>query len=337
MRKLLVSILMGFGLMAWFLWPKSKTPEYEKAAPLITKQATPSASAPDDAQTIAVTDSQQAPTPISEQDAESLGNECLAKLTESASPTLNEFRKKITDDPAAPVGLWMYDKSVPIKPAPNPSASDFFLRGLATANLMPGRENKEPNLTLALELLLKAQDRDSKNAAIIIFAALLKKQLGDEQGAQELMEQVNVNEMKFETYEIDAMLHLYKHIKNTKDVLNFFQVREKMPVVEPFQIKKFIIEQGRQDIGYLMVQNELNLESRYHTSPEGDILFFSAGRSLVRDISSSDVEKLPHPHQLMEKMKDHIQYKLVDVSDLGRSCEIEKLQPYVDYFQNVGK
>jgi hypothetical protein len=39
----------------------------------------------------------------------------------------------------------------------------------------------------------------------------------------------------------------------------------------------------------------------------------------------------------MEKMKDHIQYKLVDMADLGRGCEIEKLQPYVDYFQSVGK
>ncbi len=334
MRKFLV--LISAGVMVWLLWPRPGSSENKKSATPLKKQAVDRTSHPP-AQMIAVPESSQTPPPIAKQDAESLGNECFAKLIEGAIPSLNEFRKKITDDPSAPVGLWMYDKSALIKPAANPSASDFFLRGLANANLMPGRENKEPNLNLALDLLLKAQERDPKNAAIIIFAALLKKQLGDEQGAQELMEQVNVNEMKFETYEIDTLFHIYKHIKNTRDVLNFIQVREKMPVVEPFQIKKFIIEQGRQDIGYLMVQNELDPESRHHTSPDGDILFFSTGRSLVRDISSTDVEKLPHPHQLMEKMKDHIQYKLVDASDLGRGCAVEKLQPLVDYFQDIAK
>ncbi len=274
---------------------------------------------------------------IPDEDAESRGYACLEKLMEQAQSSLVDFRKKLTDDPAAPVGLWMYDKAASLKPARTLSASDYFLLGLATANMIAGRENIKPNFESAVGLLLIAHDLAPKNAAILVFAAYLKKQLGDAQGSQALIDQVNIEDMKFDTYEIDALFHAYKHITSSNDLLNFFEVREEMPVVDPSPIKKFLIEEGRQDVGYLMVQNELDPESRHHTSPDGDIIFFSTGRALIREVSLKEYNKLPETRHLMEKMKDHIQYKLVDISNLGQDCDPTKLQPHVDYFRELAQ
>lgn len=101
----------------------------------------------------------------------SAADECFSHLVESALPKLKAFSQELISDSSAPVGLWMFDKSISVKPAPRSSASDSFLRGLAAANLMAGRENPKVDLNLALELVLKAHEQDPKNAAPVVFAA----------------------------------------------------------------------------------------------------------------------------------------------------------------------
>lgn len=336
MRKFLVLSLMGVGLLVWLLWPSPSITRASKTTTHKKKQALAHLPAPLVANS-AVTPTAAAPAPAAPQDAESLGHECVGMLIEKALPQINDFRKKITDDPAAPVGIWMYDPAAKILPAPRPSASDFFLRGLAAANLMAGRENKNPDLTSALEFLFKAREKDPKNAAAVLFAAYIQKQLGNETGSQELLDQIQIDDMRFDTYQIESVHQMYKHVKNTQDVLHVLQLSSQLPIVDPSAINAFLRTAQRQDIGYLMIQNELDPQSKYRSQTDGDILFYASGYAHIRSISSTEAEKLPHPRLLMEKIKDHTQFKLVDISDLGRGCEVEKLQPYVDYFQEVAQ
>jgi hypothetical protein len=335
MRRFVVLFLAVLFLLTWLIWPKNGARESEPITNL--SEQTPWLQKKSQATLSKSRKEEPAIAKPSEQDSDTLANDCLTQLLETAAPSIEDFRKKLVQDINAPVGLWMYETSAPIKPARTPSAADFFLRGLASANMMAGRDNKDPNLTAALELLFKAQEKEPNNAAVLVYAAYLKKQLGDEAGSLELLDQVNVEKMKFDTYEMDALFHIYKHIKSTKDLLHFYLVREKIPIVAPEQIKQFLVENQRQDVGYLMVQNEMNPESKHRASPDGDILFFSAGRALIRQISSVEADKYPPTRDLMAKMKDHIEYKLLEESNLELGCEIEKLQPLVDYFQEVAQ
>jgi hypothetical protein len=335
MRRGLVLTLISGCLLAWFLRPSSPPQNFQKTKIHVKKL--PAASDSVTKSPAAKVSSSETVAPLSPQDAESLGHECVGILIEKALPKLKDFQEKITADPTAPVGLWLYDAEAPIRPAITPSASDFFLRGLAAANLLTTRENKNPDLKLALDLLLRAHEKDSKNAAAIVYAAYLQSQLGNEIEAQELLTQIQIEDMKFETYQIETIHQMYKHVKTTEDALLVLQLRDQLPVASPSEINPFLRAVHRQDIGYLMIQNELDPQSKYRSQTEGDILFYASGYSHIRSLSSTEAEKYPHPRILMEKIKDHIQYELVDIAELGRGCEAEKLQPYVDYFQDVAQ
>ncbi len=328
MWKFIIFLLVGIFLLAFF-WPTQRksslraTPQIEKQSVSHTPVSAPGINI--------ITKNIEKVSRLEIPDEESIGNECFVQLGESAKPKLEHFAKKFIADPAAPVGLWMYDTASPIKATQLPSASDFFLRGLAAADLMAGRENKKPDFNMALELLLKAKDKDSNNAAILVYAAYVQKQLGREQEAKELLDQVNIEEMKFETYEVQAIHQMYKHVQNATDALNSYNIRAQMPIVDPTKIKSFLVENKKQEVGYLMIPNELEPES----DPEGGIIFQLVGSYLIRDISSADYNKLPSRQDLQEKWNNHPQYKVINATDLARDCSLEKIQPLVDYFQDL--
>lgn len=338
MSKLRFFVSASILIIAYFWWNKSENTQPKKSMTLKQEAATQRAPASVTSKTLKSSKIEKQPIALAtEPDTESLGHECIDNLAEAALPHLPAFRKKILDDPAAPIGRWMYDKSALVHPARNRSASDFFLTGLAVAGLMSGRENPKPNLDFALELLVNAHAMDPTNAAPIIYAAYLQKQLGQDSLGQENMDKISPQDMKYESYEIDVFQHMYKHIKSPQDLLNFFQIRAEMPIVDIFQIKNFLRENQRHDFGYLMIQNQLNPNSAYHMEPNQDQITYAAGLSLIREIYPEEAKKYPNLRDLMEKSKDHPQYKLVDIKQIGKNCTPEKLQPLVDYFQQVSK
>lgn len=255
-----------------------------------------------------------------------LSDPCMDKLFSETDPKL--FLKRIQSKTRPLVGDWFYDKTVPMQPATQPSAMDFFNRGLAHARLLAGRENNKQSDELAIQLLMEAHQMDPDNSAPLLYAALIEDRLGRSEQARELLSAALQQSKRYSTYFGDVMKVAYQNVDSPTDFMATLWMQQNAPVADIGPLSKYLKAHKAYEFGEQMIQDTLDPQKNLDLV-EYSVLEYALGYGLLK-AAGKDKDLLPYNEMFAEKNRQDFIYGSGVFEKLEKNCDMTVLDEIVD-------
>jgi len=251
--------------------------------------------------------------------------DCSKKLIAESRP-VNEFLAINRHTLENSVGSWYFDKSVDPKEASYESSnSGLFLAALAESHLLQDRELPyDPEA--ALKNLDQVIQKDPTNSAPILFEAILQKNLGNQEAAENLLKRLK-NTTHYDSY-LKSINHLiFSLVNQPRDYMAAVDLWAQAPVPDMTPLRRLLRERKLTTIAAQMLSDGLKA-SLPLTDLDWIPVEYGVGYAIFRDLGHPeaypDTREMYHQAQFL---RDHLEQSM---AKNGKYCTLDDLRPEIE-------
>lgn len=241
------------------------------------------------------------------------------------SDYLDESHQRLSDL----VGNWFYanrDARPDVNIEESSPQGKFFL-ALAKAGLLEGSKI-ERDERQALFLLEQVAAADPQNSAPILFAAIIQKNLGNREHAEQLLKAANQS-THFDSYFKDFTFALFDGVKTPSDLLAAQEIWSTAPAPNFIALREILEESKQPNIADQLVKDGLRDDRERITDLSWTPIEYSIGKKLLDSYGTGT--NIPEYRELLRKHPSTLgQSGERIVSKLDSTCDLESIQGEVE-------
>jgi tetratricopeptide (TPR) repeat protein len=241
----------------------------------------------------------------------------------------DEFRADVRANVGAIVDSWFYRQNDPPPEAPVQTAPSLFLLGLAKAGLLDGRKI-ETDDTQALEMLEQAHQLDPSNAAPPLYSAVIERRLGNEQAADQFLQQAQISANHFDSYVTTITKSLRSAVRTPADSLAVLEIISTIPIPDYSGLRGILNDDPSSRLSELLLQGALQ-SKRKRDMFDYISVEYAAGMALLK--GTPEGSRYPTLKQLWAENPPALTSDRL-FSELEKSCDISSLEPFLADFRD---